>query len=243
MRRHVLRLATMLLIAAGTFTAVSGTAGAQTTTTTAPPVTTAPPATTTPTTPPLTTAPVVTTAGGTTVTTAAPIATTVPTTTVQKDDSGSSIPWVPIAIAIAVLAVIVVIVALLARRRGATRQLAADWRPRAADATAEAGAVARLLSQGTAPTGQIAQQLLASLRTFEDLEASAPSDSTAATAERARRGLQTLGLAIDADYRLRRSQPAPDPQQLARSQESVQNAAGETDRTLRGVYRSFTSAD
>ncbi len=72
---------------------------------------------------------------------------------------------------------------------------------------------------------------------------SAPDDATADNAERARRGLQTLGLAIDADYRLRRTQPAPDPQQLARSQESVQNAAGETDRTLRGVYRSFTNAD
>jgi len=243
MRRHVLRLATVLLLAAGACAAVSGVASAQTTTTTAPPVTTAPPATTVPTTP-VTAPPVVTTAGGaTTVTTAAPIATTVPTTVVAQDDSGSSIPWIPIAIAILVIAVIVVIVAMLARKRGATRQFAADWRHRAADATAEAGAVARLLSQGTAPTGQIAQQLLASLRTFEDLEASAPDDATADTAERARRGLQTLGLAIDADYRLRRTQPAPDPQQLARSQESVQNAAGETDRTLRGVYRSFTSAD
>ena len=237
MRRHVLRLATVLLLAAGACAAVSGVASAQTTTTTAPPVTTAPPATTVPTTP-VTAPPVVTTA-----TTAAPIATTVPTTVVAQDDSGSSIPWIPIAIAILVIAVIVVIVAMLARKRGATRQFAADWRHRAADATAEAGAVARLLSQGTAPTGQIAQQLLASLRTFEDLEASAPDDATADTAERARRGLQTLGLAIDADYRLRRTQPAPDPQQLARSQESVQNAAGETDRTLRGVYRSFTSAD
>jgi hypothetical protein len=240
MRRHVLRLATVLLIAAGALAAVSAVAGAQTTTT---PPTTAPPATTVPTTP-VTAPPVVTTAGGaTTATTAAPIATTAPVTTLAEDDSGSSIPWIPIAIAIAVIAVIVVIVAVLARRRGATRQLAADWRHRAADATAEAGAVARLLSQGTAPTGQIAQQLLASLRTFEDLEASAPDDATADTAERARRGLQTLGLAIDADYRLRRTQPAPDPQQLARSQESVQNAAGETDRTLRGVYRSFTSAN
>jgi len=237
MRRHVLRLATVLLLAAGACAAVSGVASAQTTTTTAPPATTVP-------TTPVTAPPVVTTAGGaTTVTTAAPIATTVPTTVVAQDDSGSSIPWIPIAIAILVIAVIVVIVAMLARKRGATRQFAADWRHRAADATAEAGAVARLLSQGTAPTGQIAQQLLASLRTFEDLEASAPDDATADTAERARRGLQTLGLAIDADYRLRRTQPAPDPQQLARSQESVQNAAGETDRTLRGVYRSFTSAD
>jgi len=246
MRRHRVHLtaltAAALVVVAGAL-GPAGLAAAQTTTTTT--TTTAP---VTPTTVPVTTAPITvppivitTTAGGT------PATTILPTVSTQanaddKDDSGSSIPWIPIIGGIALLVILIVAIALLSRRRGARRQLVVDWRRRAADATAEAGATARLLSQGTPPSGQIAQQLLASLRAFEDLEQSAPDDATADTAERARRALQTLGLAIDSDYRVRRT-PGADPQQLVRSQEAVQNAAGETDRTLRGVYRSFTAND
>ena len=237
MRRHPLRPAVVALLVAAVL-ALAGTAGAQTTTTT-----TAPPATTVPTTTPPPTTPATTAAGGgTTATTAPTTATTAPATTESGDDDGDSIPWIPIAVAVAVLVLLVVLVALLARRRGASRQLATDWRHGAADATAEAGATARLLSQGTPPSGQIAQQLLASLRSFEDLAQSAPGDADAATAERARRALQTLGLAIDSDYRLRRTE-GTDPEQVARSAESVQNAAAEADRALRGVYRTFTNND
>lgn len=234
MRRHPLHPAVAVLVVAVGVLVSAAIAGAQTT-----PTTTAPPATTVP-----TTLPVTTTAGGGTATTLAP-ATLAPERTNDdaNDDGGSDIPWVPIAIGIAALVLIVVAVAMLARRRGAARQRTADWRHQAADATAEAGATARLLSQGTPPSGQIAQQLLASLRAFEDLTQSAPDEATAATTERGRRALQMLGLAIDSDYRLRRSQPPADAQQLQSSQESVQNAAGEADRTLRGVYRSFTGAD
>jgi hypothetical protein len=236
MRRHRLHLAAAtLVVAAVLFPATL--AGAQTTTTTTPPVTTVP--TTVPVTTPASTLSPGTTAPGT-ATTLEPVATTAPAAT--SDDDGSSIPWIPIAVGVLVIIALAVIIAIVSRKRGAARQLVTDWKRRAADATAEAGATARLLSQGTPPSGQIAQQLLASLRAFEDLEQSAPDDTTAATAERARRALQTLGLAIDSDYRLRRSQGV-DPRQLARSQESVQNAAGETDRTLRGVYRSFTGTE
>jgi hypothetical protein len=240
--RRVPLLALMLLVAA-TVCSLGGAAGAQTTVpTTVPPATTIP--TVAPTVPPITSAPVSpTTASSSTTTTAAPSATTVAPKDNAKDDGGSSIPWIPIAVGIVVLALIVTAIAILAKRRGATRQVVTDWKRRAADVTAEAGAVARLLSTGTPPTGQIAQQILGSLRSFEDLEHSAPDDTTAATAERARRALQTLGLAIDADYRARRTQPAPSPDQLAQSQDSVKLAAGETDRTLRGVYRAFTDAD
>jgi hypothetical protein len=234
MRRQPCRPAAIALLVAALL-ALAAPAGAQTVTTT-----TAPPATTVPTTTPPPTTPGTTGGGGTTVTTTGTTATTEPAaTTADGDDDGSSIPWIPIAVAVVVLALLVALVALLARRRGAARQRVADWRHGAADATAEAGATARLLSQGTPPSGQIAQQLLASLRAFEDLAQSAPGDTDAATAERARRALQTLGLAIDSDYRVRRAGGA-DPQQVARSAESVQNAATEADRTLRGVYRTFT---
>jgi hypothetical protein len=240
MRRHrhrsVVRRACVAPLVALAALALGGVAGAQTTTT-------APPATTVPTTTPATTlTPVTTAAGDTGTTTPDAAVTTVPATTTQDDSDDGGVPWVPIAIAVVVLALIVAAVAILARRRGATRQALVDWRRKAADATAEAGATARLLSSGTPVSGQMAQQLITSLRTFEDIAQSAPDESAAATAERARRAIQTLGLAIDADYRLRRTQPAPPPERLAQSQESVQAAAGETDRMLRGVYRSFTGA-
>lgn len=244
MRRPVLRLATALLLGAGAVATAPLHAGAQTTSTTAAATTptTAPAATPTTTavaTP--TTAAVTTTVstGATTSTTSTPVTIPVPSTTAAKEDSGGGIPWVPIVGVVAVLAVVAMIV-VRSRRRAAARRQAAKWRHRAADATAEAGAVARVLSQGSAPTGQLAQQLLASLRTFEDLATSAPDESAAASADRARRALQTLGLAIDADHRLRRAQPAPDPERLTHSAESLQHAAGETDRALRGVYRGFT---
>ena len=233
MGRHRLHPAIAALVVAAGVVLSASAAGAQTT-----PTTTGPPATTTPTTVPVTTP--ATTLAPTTATTVTPATISADDT---KDGGGSDIPWVPIAIGVVALAVIIVIIVMVARKRGATRQRVADWRRRAADATAEAGATARLLSQGTPPSGQIAQSLLASLRAFEDLEQSAPDDTNADTAERARRALQTLGMAIDSDYRLRRAQPPADPQQLQRSQESVQNAAGETDRTLRGVYRYFTGAE
>ena len=194
MRRHRLHLAAATLAAAAVLLVVTP-AGAQTTTTT-----TAPPATTVPTTVPVTT-PASTLSPATqpaTATTVAPVGTTAPAAT-TGDDGGSSIPWIPIAVGVLVIIALVVIIAIVSRKRGAARQLVADWKRRAADATAD-------------------------------------------TAERARRSLQTLGLAIDSDYRLRRRQGV-DPRQLAQSQESVQNAASETDRTLRGVYRSFTGAE
>ena len=236
-----LPLLALVLLVAATVCSLGGVAGAQTTVpTTVPPATTIP--TIAPTVPPITSAPVTPTTAHSSVTTVPGPATTVAPLVATKD-SGSSIPWIPIAIGIVVLALIVTAVAILAKRRGAARQVVTDWKRRAADVTAEAGAVARLLSTGTPPTGQIAQQLLGSLRSFEDLEHSAPDETSAATAERARRALQTLGLAIDADYRARRAQPAPSPDQIAQSADSVTLAAGETDRTLRGVYRTFTDAE
>lgn len=234
MRRPVLRLASVLLVGLGALVAAGATVSAQTTTTTTSPATTAT------TTPASTAAPIgttTTTGVGTTTTTTASVATTEPLGATAETDSGSGIPWVPIAIAVAAVVVLVALV-VTSRRRATARRAATQWRHEAADATAEAGAVARALSQGAAPTGQVAQQILTSLRTFEALTDSAPDASTRSTVDRGRRALQTLGLAIDADYRLRRTQP--DPAQLTRSQESVRQTAEETDHALRDVYRAVT---
>jgi len=236
MRRHPLRPLVAALILAAVLHGV-GVAAAQT-----PPTTAAGPVTTTP--PTTAAGAVTTTAPSTAATTTVPssaLPTAPPATTATQDGDGD-IPWVPIAIGAGVLVVLVAIVALLARRRGAAQRAAADWRRDAADATAEAGATARLLSQGTQPSGEIAQRLLASLRAFDSLGRGAPDASAAATADRARRAIQALGRAIDRDHQLRRAQPPADPQQIARSRELVRSAAAEADRTLRGVYRTLTGA-
>lgn len=237
----VARRAAITLLVGAVVVVLAGPALAQVTVppTTASPATTVPP-TTVPVAP--TTAPATpTTTAPSTATTTSPSATTaVPlTTTADKGSDDGGIPWIPIAIAVIVLGAIVALVAVLARKRGASRQVLVDWRRRAADVTAEAGATARLLSTGTPASGQIAQQLLGSLRAFEDLEQSAPDDDTEATVERGRRALQTLGLAIDSDHQLRRS-PQASPDQVTESAASVRATAGEADRALRAVYRTFT---
>ena len=206
--------------------------GAQTATTTTPP----------------TTLPVTTTAGGTTGTTV-PSTTTVagnPSTTVapdvvatNNDDSGSDIPWVPIAIGALILLAIIIAVIVLSRRRGARVQAAHAWRGRAADATAEIGATARLLSAGEPATVTIAQQILTSLRAFDDLAASAPDDAAREAAQRGRRIVQSLGQAVDADYSIRRSQPA-DADRLEGSAQMLRSSAADSDRALRALYRGFT---
>jgi hypothetical protein len=222
-----------LLLAYGALGAV--VAGAQT-------ATTAPPTTTPP-----TTLPVTTTAGGTTPTTVpattapatSPPATAAPTTT-SNNDSGSDIPWVPIAIAIVVLLAIILLIVLLARRRGRRVQATHDWRARAADVTAEIGASSRLLSAGEPATPAIAQQILASLRAFDDLAATAPDDAAREAAQGGRRIVQTLGRAVDADYSIRRAQPPESAERIEGSAEMLRSTATDSDRALRALYRGFT---
>jgi len=249
-RRHFrLLLATTVAVVALVGT---GTAGAQTTTTTTTPVPTtlAPVVPTTVPTPTTTrvTTPGVTTAPGSTVATTATTApatvpTRAPTTSGTGGSDGGGFPWIVVLLVVVVAAVVGTLAAVIARRRGARRQLLADWLREAADTTAEAGATVRLLAQGTPPSGPIAQQLVASLRAFDDLALRAPDEGTAADAERARRTLQNLGIVIDRAYRLRRSQPPPEAWAIEQSEEAVRNAALDTDRTLRTVYRGFTAAD
>jgi hypothetical protein len=258
MRRRYFRLLLAATVAAtvGVVALVgNGTAGAQTTPTTSAPVPTtlAPVVTTvvpTPTTTRVTT-PGVTTAPGSTVATTATTATTAPatiptrapTTTGTGGSDGGGFPWLIVLLVVVVAAAVGTAAAVSARRRGARRQLLADWLREAADTTAEAGATVRLLAQGTPLSGPIAQQLVASLRAFDDLALRAPDEGTAADAERARRTLQNLGIVIDRAYRLRRSQPPPEAWAIEQSEEAVRSAALDTDRTLRTVYRGFTAAD
>lgn len=227
---------------------VAAPAGAQTTTTTV----TAPVTTTTPTAVTTTSAALTTTLPRTTVpvaTTLAP-ATTVPTVPsteaplVAKKDTSSdgSVPWLPIIAVIVVLTAIIVLMTMWARRRGGRARALDDWRDKAAGTTAEAGATARLLSTGAPVSRQIAQQVLTSIRGFEDLAVSAPDDEHRAAAERGRRALQSLGLVIDSDHQLRRAQPPASPDRLDASAAALRNAATDTDRALRRLYRGFTDA-
>jgi hypothetical protein len=233
-------VASVLLPASLTLAAVtlgSAVAGAQTATTTPPP-------TTTPATTPPTTLPVTTTAGGTTGTTLPSTTVGNPATTVapvatNNDDSGSDIPWVPIVIGALILLAIIIAVVVLARRRGARAQAAHAWRGRAADATAEIGATSRLLSAGEPATVTIAQQILTSLRAFDDLAASAPDDAAREAAQRGRRIVQSLGQAVDADYSIRRSQPV-DADRIEGSAQMLRSSAADSDRALRALYRGFT---
>jgi hypothetical protein len=195
-----------------------------------------------------TTAPVATTAGGTTGSTTTvsgnppttASGTQSGTTTTSNDDSGSDIPWVPIAIAVVVVLAIIVLLVVMSRRRGRRVQATHDWRGRAADATAEIGATSRLLSAGNPATPAIAQQILTSLRAFDDLAATAPDGAAREAAQRGRRIVQTLGRAIDSDHTIRRAQPPSPPERIEGSAETLRSTAADSDRALRALYRGFT---
>lgn len=222
-----------VVLAIGTAVVLAAPGLAQTTT----------PTTVSPTTPGATTAPGTPTTTLSTTTRAVTPTTAALSTTSEDADAGGGVPWVPIAVAAGIALVLVVLGLAWARRRGTARQRLTDWRARAAEVTAETGTTARLLATGTTPTGQIAQQLLNSIRNFDELARSAPDRSAARSVQRARRAVQALGLAIDADYQLRRARPLAPAEQLEASAASVRDAARETDRTLRTVYRSLTVAD
>jgi hypothetical protein len=153
----------------------------------------------------------------------------------ESDDDG--LPWIPIAVGAAILGLAVVAMAILSARRRAAQDAVDEWRRRAADTTAEAGAMSRMLATGEPVTGEVAQALVRSLRAFDELERSAPDDSTEATARRARHALRALGRAVETDHRARRA-GAP-----TRAEDLVQTTARETDRALRHVYRSLTRTD
>src|SRR5262249_6448840 len=159
------------------------------TTTPKPTATTTPAPTTTPTTVPVTstTAPATTTPPTTTPATAT---TQAPSTSANSSDD--NFPWVPVVLGVVALAAIIVGGAALARRRPRRHATIDTWQRRAADETAEIGATARLLAGGTPVSAAIAQQVLASLRTLDDLAQTAPDDHARTTTHEARQAVQAL---------------------------------------------------
>jgi len=186
----------------------------------------------------------VTTVPGAAVTTTT---TVVPDTTPQPliatNDSGSSTPWIAIALIVVGVAVLVGILIFALRRKGSGDTARTDWRERAAAATAEAGATVRQVSTGAAVTGPVVAQLVTSIRTYGELAAEAPDASLRSSVERARRAIQSLGQRIDADHQLRRAQPPADPATLSISADSVRDAASDTDKVLRSVYRELNEPE
>jgi hypothetical protein len=205
-------------------------AAAQTTTTPAPTTTpTTQPATTSTAAP--TTSPATTTPAGTT---SPPPVTEAPSTT--ADDSGDDFPWWAVALGgVALIAIIVGVAAI--SRRGAARRSAVDtWRRRATDEIGEVGATARLLAGGTPVSAAIAQQVLSSLRTLDDLAQSAPDDRTRRATHDARQAVRALGIAIDAEVSARRAQPPVEPDQLDAAAAGLRAAASDADGALRTAY-------
>jgi hypothetical protein len=139
-----------------------------------------------------------------------------------------------------VLLAIIVALLVWSRSRGRRAQATHDWRARAADATAEIGATSRLLSAGNPATPAVAQQILTSLRAFDDLAAAAPDDAAREAAQRGRQVVQGLGRAIDSDHTIQRAQPPEPPDRIEGSAEMLRATAADSDRALRALYRGFT---
>ena len=148
-------------------------------------------------------------------------------------------PWLAIVAGAVVIGVAISGIAIAARSRRRRREAIEDWRAHAAQATAEIGSTARSLSAGAPVTADVAQQVLRSLRAFDALARAAPDAALLGAAQRARRVVQTLGIAIDDHHQVRRSQP-PQPERLDASAALLRQTAGEADRALRALYRGFT---
>ena len=207
------------------------------TTTTGAPLTTVPTTTL-----PTTTSPVATTAAAPTSTSPAASTTTAPPATAVNTDSSDDTPWAFIAVAVVLALAIIGGLVAWSRHRGQSQQAIVDWRRRAASTASEASATARLLAGGTPVAAGIAQQLRGSVRTFEDLLASAPDDAARQSAQRAIVALREVGIAIDADSSARSAQPPFPPAQIAAAAAGLRNTASEADGTLRAVYNEVADA-
>jgi hypothetical protein len=201
---------------AQTTTTAAATSTTETTTST-----TAPPTTTTPTT-------------STQVTTT----TAVPSTTTTS--SGDSFPWWAVVLGVVVAAAVIGAVAALARRRGSRRSAVAAWRRRALDEIGEVGATARLLASGTPVSAAIAQQVLASLRTLDELTQSAPDEYSRDVTHDSREAVRALAVAIDADHEARNAQPPLAQAQLDAASAGLRSTAADADEALRNAHRALT---
>jgi hypothetical protein len=224
-----LRNAATVLAAITVVVCIAGVPGAAPQATTTQPVTTSAPTTTSPST---------TTSTAASTTTAPVTSTTAPPSTSSSGDD--DVPWIAIIAVVVALAVIILGIAALARDRGRRRATTAAWRRRAAGETAEIGATARLLAAGTPVSAAIVQEVLASLRTLDDLAQSAPDDAMRTTVSRAHQAVHTLGVAIDADNTARRAQPPITAGELEAAHASLLSSAADADSVLRSANRTLS---
>jgi hypothetical protein len=108
------------------------------------------------------------------------------------------------------------------------------------DEVGEVGATARLLAGGTPVSAAIAQQVLASLRTLDELTESAPDAHTRTAVHEARQAVRALAVAIDADHAARTAQPPVAQQQLEAAATGLRAAATDADGVLRTSHHALT---
>jgi hypothetical protein len=220
--------------------AFSGSAAAQDTTTTLPPVTTTTLAPTTTTTVPPTTAPTTTTTTlpATTTTRARPTTTTssstTTTTTPTKHTSSSKTwGWVLLAVVIALAALLVGL--LIARTRRQGREM--DW-DRSVVPAVTAAELARelILSQTDADDAQhratVAVQVDDAVDGLERAAAAAPDETHRALCMRCADSLRGLAFAVEADHLMRSGGQTPTGEQLASADSARRNRSAELNRSL-----------
>jgi hypothetical protein len=225
-------LALGLIVVAGLLSASGATAQTTTTPTSTTPSTTE--TTTATTSAPATTSPTTT---GSTATSQA--TTTTPTTSTSGSSSSDSFPWWAVVLGVVVLAAIIVGVAARSRRSGSRRNAITAWRQRAIDEVGEIGATARLLASGTPVSAAIAQQVLTSLRSLDDLTASAPDEHSGNVMHDARQAVRALAIAIDADHAARSAQPPSTQPELDAAALGLRTAATDADGVLRNTHRAL----
>jgi hypothetical protein len=225
------RVVAIALIACAAFLVASG-ASAQTTTTPGPTTTSTTVTTTSTTAAPTSTSPATT----------GPAATTTTTTSTNGSSSGDSFPWWAVVVGVIALAAIVLVVAALSRRRGSRQTANRVWLQRAVDEIGEIGSSARLVASGTPVSAAIVQQVLASLRTLDDLIQSAPDERARGSMHEARQAVRALAVAIDADHEARTTQPPLAQPQLDAAAAGVRTAATDADAVLRNSRRTLTQS-
>ena len=245
------RTTALLLAIAGTpllLGVLSGTAGAQDTTTTTAPVTTTTLAPTTTTTVPPTTAPTTTTTLPVTTTTQAHATTTTshPTTTTtsvpaKTTSSSKTLGWVLLAVVIALLALFVGLLIARSRRQG--REV--DW-DRSVGPALTAAELARelILSQTNADDAQhratVAAQVDDAVNGLERAAAAAPDPTHRSVAMRCADSLRGLAFAVEADYLMRSGGKTPTGEQLASADSARRNRSAELNAALEELRLAIT---
>jgi hypothetical protein len=217
---------------------LSGSAGAQDTTTTTAPVTTttAAPTTTTTTAPPTTT----TTAPTTTTTRARPTtttssSTTTTTTTIAGKTSSSSKTWGWVLLAVVIALAVILVGLLIARTRRQGREV--DW-DRSVQPAVTAAELARelVLSQTNNDDAQhratVGVQVDDAVDGLERAAAAAPDEAHRALCMRCADSLRGLAFAIEADHLMRSGGQTPTGEQLASADSARRTRSAELTAAL-----------